>query len=63
MKCKKTYDPEKSGGGYILKSRCAKRYVIYSFLEGEGGGAKGNLEKSRFDWVFLNVALPNTISK
>ena len=24
-----------------------------------GGGGTGDLENSRFDWVFLNVGLPN----
>ena len=29
-------------------------------LGGVGGGVNVNLEKSRFDWVFLNVGLPKS---
>ena len=29
----------------------------------KGGGGKGDLENSRFDWVFLNVCLPNLSMK
>jgi hypothetical protein len=39
-----------------LKSGCAKRYAFQNFLG--GGGGKGDLEKSRFDWVFLNDGVP-----
>ena len=46
------------GGGYILKSGCAKRYPFKKFFGG-GEGGKAYLEKSRFDGVFLNVGLPN----
>ena len=41
MKCKKPFDPEKSGGGGLFWN------------------PNVNLENSRFDWVFLNVGLPN----
>ena len=46
------------GGGGILKSGSAKNYTFQKFL-----GGNIDLEKSRFDWVFLNVGLPkvNTI--
>ena len=54
---KKPFDPEKSGGGgHILKSGCAKKYTFQKFRG--GGGGKGDLEISRFDWVFLNDGLP-----
>ena len=43
---------------YILKSGCAKKYA---FQKSCGGGSNVDLEKSRFDWVFLNVGLPNQI--
>ena len=42
---------------YILKSRYAKKYTFQKFRGGAGG--KGDLDNSRFDWVFLNVGLPN----
>ena len=29
----------------------------------EGRGGKGDLEKSKFDWVFLNVGLPYSLVK
>ena len=45
---KKTFDPEKSG--------YAKKYALQKFLG--GGGGKGDLEKSRFYWVFLNDGVP-----
>ena len=40
-----------------MKSGCAKRYAFQKFWG--GGGGKGDLEKSRFDWVFLNDGVPN----
>ena len=42
---KKTFDPENQGGGggYFLKSGCAKKYVFHKFC----GGGIGDLEKSR----------------
>ena len=40
-----------------MKSGSAKKYAFQTFLGG-GRGGKGDLEKSRFDWVFLNVGLP-----
>ena len=40
-----------------MKSGCAKKYTFQKF--GGGGGGKGDLEISRFDWVFLNDGLPN----
>ena len=56
MKCKKPFDPTQSGGwGYFEIWMC---YKIW-FPEFLGGGSgKGDLEKSRFDLVFLNVVLP-----
>ena len=39
-----------------MKSGCAKRYAFQKFWG--GGGGKGDLEKSRFDWVFLNDGVP-----
>ena len=48
---------QKNQGGYILKSGCAKKYAFQKFRG--GGGGKGDLEKSRFDWVFLNDGVPN----
>ena len=42
-----------------MKSGFAKRYAFKNFL-GEGvAGGKGDLEKSRFDCVFLNDGVPN----
>ena len=42
-----------------MKSGYAKKYVFQKFLgKGRGWFCKGDLEKSRFDWVFLNVGLP-----
>ena len=35
-----------------MKSGCAKKNAFQTFW------GKGNLENSRFDWVFLNVGLP-----
>ena len=43
------------GGGYILKSGCAKKYAFQKIL---GQGGKGDLEKSRFDLVFLFGIVP-----
>ena len=39
-----------------MKSGCAKIYAFQKFLG--GGEGKGDLEKSRFDWVFLNDGVP-----
>ena len=39
-----------------MKSGCTKKYAFQNFLG--GGGGNGDLEKSRFYWVFLNVGLP-----
>ena len=58
IRCKKPFDPEKSGGGYILKSGFVKNMRSRNFAAEGGGGGKGDLEKSRLDWVFLNVGLP-----
>ena len=41
----------------MLKSGCAKRYFFH-FL-----GGIVDLEKYRFDWVFLNIGLPSRIGK
>ena len=40
-----------------LTSGSAKKYAFQKFLG--GGGGKGYLDKSRFDWVFLNDGVPN----
>ena len=51
--CKKQFDSENQGGGwYVCKSGCATKYAFWR----ERGN--GDLEKSRFYWVFLNVGLP-----
>ena len=48
MKCKKPFVPEKSEArGYILKSGLLKICVEKFF---GGGGGKGDLENSRFDF-------------
>ena len=52
----KTIRSRKIRGGYILKSGYAKKYAFQKFWG--GGGGKGDLEKSRFDWVFLNEGVP-----
>ena len=58
-KTQSNLDFSKSGGGYIWKSGQAKQYTFQKF-RGGGGGAKGDLEKSRFDWVFLDDGVPKT---
>ena len=39
-----------------MKSGSAKKYTFLG-----GGGGNINLEKSRSDWVFLNVGLPKLV--
>ena len=42
------------GGGGYFEIWIAKKITIPEIL----GGGKGDLEKSRFEWVFLNDGLP-----